>query len=83
MDKRYPRGEITDVNGDTVLGELIEIKPEGAYFFRESEEFTVFMPFTSLHDIQFEAIPQELIDKMEAGNGEVSGTDTVKDDSKD
>ena len=83
MEKRYPRGKLSTVLDASYTAELIEIKPEGVYFYAEGSEETIFVPLSNIDRIKFEVIPEEVLNKMREEHGEVSGTDTAEDDSND
>jgi len=80
-EKRYPRGTIFPRGKEKqVIGELIELKPEGVFYCPVDSENTVFMPYSSVDKIEYHDIPQELIDKAKAAQD--ARPDTTETDSK-
>jgi len=81
-EKRYPRGILFPRGkAKQTTIELIELKEHGAFYCEAGEEDTVFMPYSSIEKIAYEAIPQELIDKAQKAK-EDARPDTTETDSE-
>ena len=74
MEKRYPRGMIFGKNGWSGIGELIELKEVGIFYYKEGEEITIFVPYDSIDRIQYEEIPKELRKDEESNSTSGSAT---------
>ena len=66
-EKRYPRGHIhTRTKEKSVIGELIEHKPEGVYYCDNGETNTIFVPYSNISRIEYHDVPEHLLKAAQA-----------------